>query len=476
MKKSFFLLFILLSFIQAQTKYPQLNSELKAGNFNKAASTIDSVLVNEKGLSFIERSDLEFQKEKLSRIRLDFKRTAADVLAAVKKYYPDADEKMLAQWENTGSLETMTIDGQKKYFNRAASNLFLINKEAKAQKVKTAGPVKDALDEFLNTHLPGVIKDAETRKSRLAKPVKMTISYSLTVNPDAVPDGEIIRCWMPYPREGHARQTDIKFLGCSSKEYTIASNDNMHRTLYMEQKAVKGKPAVFNMSYEYTCLSEWFSIDSAKVLPYNKETDLYKTYTQQRAPHIVFTDEIKKLSEKIVGRETNPYLKAKRIFEWISSNIPWAGAREYSTLENIPAYCLENGHGDCGIKTLLFMTLARYNEIPVKWQSGWMMHPVEVNLHDWCEAYFEGYGWVPVDQSFGVQNYSSAPEVRDFYTNGIDSYRLIVNDDYSAPLYPVKVFPRSETVDFQRGEVEWRGGNLYFDKWDYHMDIKYQEL
>jgi hypothetical protein len=22
-------------------------------------------------------------------------------------------------------------------------------------------------------------------------------------------------------------------------------------------------------------------------------------------------------------------------------------------------------------------------------------------------------------------------------------------------------------VDLQRGEVEWRGGNLYFDEWDY---------
>ena len=24
-------------------------------------------------------------------------------------------------------------------------------------------------------------------------------------------------------------------------------------------------------------------------------------------------------------------------------------------------------------------------------------------------------------------------------------------------------------MDLQRGEVEWRGGNLYFDKWDYDV-------
>ena len=41
------------------------------------------------------------------------------------------------------------------------------------------------------------------------------------------------------------------------------------------------------------------------------------------------------------------------------------------------------------------------------------------------------------------------------------------------PLHPAKRYPRSETVDFQRGEVEWRGGNLYFTQWSYDMQIEY---
>jgi transglutaminase-like putative cysteine protease len=131
-------------------------------------------------------------------------------------------------------------------------------------------------------------------------------------------------------------------------------------------------------------------------------------------------------------------------------------------------------HGDCGIKSLLFITLARYCGIPAKWQSGWMMHPPVINLHDWAEVYFEGIGWVPVDPDFGIQ-YSEDEKVKYFYTNGIDSYRLIVNDDISRDFYPAKIYPRSETVDFQRGEVEWKGGNLYFDKWDYHMDVEYPD-
>lgn len=66
------------------------------------------------------------------------------------------------------------------------------------------------------------------------------------------------------------------------------------------------------------------------------------------------------------------------------------------------------------------------------------------------------------------------PEGEHIFLGGIDSWRMVVNNDYSMALMPEKKFPRSETVDFQRGEVEWEGGNLYFPQWDYHMDIDYR--
>ena len=92
-----------------------------------------------------------------------------------------------------------------------------------------------------------------------------------------------------------------------------------------------------------------------------------------------------------------------------------------------------------------------------------MMHPGAWNLHDWAEIWADGTGWIPVDQSFGS----------DEYFGNIDSYRMIVNSDFGQALIPAKKYPRSETVDFQRGEVEWDGGNLYFDNWSYDMEIEY---
>jgi hypothetical protein len=124
------------------------------------------------------------------------------------------------------------------------------------------------------------------------------------------------------------------------------------------------------------------------------------------------------------------------------------------------------------MQTLLFMSMARCAGIPCKWQSGWMLHPGAENLHDWCEVYYEGIGWVPLDQSFGLQK-SENLKIKEFYISGIDEFRLIINDDFSSELKPKKQYYRSEPIDFQRGELEWKEGNIYFNHWNYHMDITY---
>lgn len=467
------LIFFTISTI-AQTRFSEINQLVYSGEFTKAEILIDKKL-NSDELNYDEIFELQFEKERLDRIRKDFNKTEEDVLKYVTRYYPEAKEIDLEKWEKDGSLESKIIDGTKWYFARAASNLFRINKEAKKQKEFIDGYKKDELDAFLEDYIPKALDESANSYESLVKPVILNLDYTVTLKPNEVPPGEIIRCWLPFPREGHNRQVDVKLLAVNSDEYVIADNFNQQRTLYIEKKTQKDQPTVFHMVLEVTMFAEVNFIDPDFIKPYNRESGLYKTLTSERAPHIIFTDKIKELSHKIVGDETNPYLIAKKIFTWISENIPWAGAREYSTIENISDYCITRGHGDCGIKTLLFMTLCRYNGIPVKWQSGWMLHPPEINLHDWSEIYLEGYGWVPVDQSFGLVE-SGVEDEKYFFLGSIDSYHLITNDDFSRPLFPAKIFPRSETVDFQRGELEWRGGNLYFDKWNYNMKVQYKPL
>jgi transglutaminase-like putative cysteine protease len=144
---------------------------------------------------------------------------------------------------------------------------------------------------------------------------------------------------------------------------------------------------------------------------------------------------------------------------------------EYSIIPNLSAKGLAARRGDCGVQSMVFVTLCRAAGVPARWQSGWQMRPGDWNMHDWSEFYVEPWGWLPADASYGVRNHPD-PRVQEFLCGHMDPYRLIVNLDYGRPLEPPKTSFRSEPNDFQRGEVEIDGHNLYFDEWDWKFEVQ----
>lgn len=408
------------------------------------------------------------------RLLTDFCLTEAQVKEYIGKYLSDVTDEQMRQWEESKALECMMIDGEKRYFRNAGPNLFRIDSACYSAKIAKEGIRQSESEKVNKEHLPEVMASVKKEGRPVVAPKRMRITYTLTVDTNVVPAGKTIRCWLPYPRTDHPRQRDVKLITASEPEYVISPASCKHSTLYMEKKAIMNEPTVFSETFEYTSSAEWHNLKPEDVQPYDTTTALYKEYTAERETHIRFSTRILELAARLTAGETNPLLKAQRIFRWVNDHFPWASAREYSTIENIPEYVLDNGHGDCGQVSLLFITLCRCSGIPAHFQSGFMMHPNAWNLHDWAEVYFEGVGWVPVDQSFGIPTFAKSDEEKMFFLGGIDSWRMIVNSDYSMPLVPGKKYPRSETVDFQRGEVEWEGGNLYFPQWSYHMDIDYR--
>lgn len=405
------------------------------------------------------------------RVRADFNLAEPEVENRLKKDFGEYSQNDRAMWEKNNWLEYRILDGEKRYFNRAVSNLKLILKRQQPKQLGPTEVITDKFSLFCLEHSRKVINSGEYGGKPVI-PVKMKVTYQLTVKADAVPDGEIVRCWMPWPRETHDRQGDVKLLKTVPESHFIAPDTTEQRSVYMEQPASKGKPVVFEIQFEYRSAAQYFDLNKLKTLHYDTTSAIFKKYTAEQYPQIVFTNEIKQLSDSIVSGITNPTEKVRKLYYWINDHIIWTGALEYSIMPFIPGYVLKNGRGDCGMQTLLFMTMARYQGIPVKWQSGWMMHPGEVNLHDWSEVFYEGLGWVPLDMSYNLQNSKEIRE-KEFYISGIDAYRLIVNDAIGSRFVPDKKFFRSEPYDFQRGEVEWRGGNLYFNQWDYHMNVEY---
>ncbi|MGY3039894.1 transglutaminase-like putative cysteine protease [Rhodanobacter sp. TND4EL1] len=446
-------------------------AQIDAGHFHAADASITRALAQPHLPGDTQRA-LAFQRERMRRILLDFTLSLDEVKARVRKQIPDLTDAEFEKWNAAGLFEHQVIDGKTLYFKRSPGNLFQLSAEALARRADQR-PLSQGPMEALNDHQRTIYKTAlaEHRSSVLPRRLRMT--QTLTVAADAVPAGEIVRAWIPYPQAVPGQQEDIRYLASVPAKHQIAAASAPQRTVYLEKQAQAGQKTVFSVTYELTQYAQYHAIDPVRVVPATI-TPALAPFVAERAPHVVFTEAMRAFSRKVVGDEKNAYRIAQKLFAAVDQ-IPWAGAREYSTISNISDYALHAGHADCGQQTLLLITLLRLNGIPARWQSGMVFSNDGTgysNIHDWGFLYLAPYGWVPMDVTTGRLHPTAtdAPALEWFYLGGLDDYRLAFNSDFQRPFQPAKQQFRSDDVDSQRGEAEWKGGNIYFDQLDYDFD------
>jgi transglutaminase-like putative cysteine protease len=433
-------------------------------------SAAEKLLEQQTDASVPVTSPAAVQLEILRRTRQDFPYTGEEILAQLKKSIPDVTPADVDRWRVSGELQARKIDGEHRYFRGAVGNLFRASEEARGRRPETPPAEKKF---GLNSLLEELVQLSEETNSDTIYPVKHDVRYEMAVkagHPRLKP-GAQVRAWLPFPQQ-YRQQQGVKLIHSDPPHVTISENGAPHRTVYFEQTiADPAQPPSFRVAFEFTTSAYCPKLDAAKVAPYDESGAVFQEYTAERPPHIEFTPEVKRLASEIVGDETNPLEKARRVFRWVSHNIPWCSEMEYGIIPNLSEKGLTARRGDCGVQGLVFITLCRAAGVPARWQSGWQTKPDDWNMHDWSEFYVEPWGWLPADASYGVRDHAE-PRVRDFFCGHMDPYRLIVNLDYARPLDPPKTSFRSEPNDFQRGEIEIDGHNLYFDEWDYTFEVR----
>ncbi|NQT12102.1 MAG: serine hydrolase, partial [Planctomycetes bacterium] len=439
-----------------------------AGRFSEAETLLREKIGDPEAPAVDE---FAVQLEILRRIRLDYSLTAGELLSQLRESIPDVTAEEMERWRQQGLLQHRVIDGEVRYFKRAAANLFRACPGASARRQPGVTPSGTRFD--LPAHLAHLVAERERTGQTRIHPVKHRVRYTLRVK-DGHPrlrQGARVRCWLPFPQE-YRQQSQVKLLSAEPASAVVAPNGHPHRSVSFELTVDDpSQPPSFMTEFEFVTAAYVPQLDPAKVKPYDTAGERYGRYTSQHPPHIVFTPEVKKLVGEIVGDERNPLRKALRIFRWVSEEIRWCSEMEYSTIENLSAKGIATRQGDCGVQGLVFITLCRAAGVPARWQSGWQTRPNQWNMHDWSEFFVEPWGWLPADASYGLQKHEDG-RVRDFYCGHLDPYRLIVNLDYGRQLNPAKQSFRSEPNDFQRGEIEIDGHNLYFDQWSWDVDVR----
>ena len=416
--------------------------------------------------------------EIIARVRFEYSLKPESLLKKLQLVIPAATPEELQRWSEQSRARTRTIDGQLYYFRREPQNIFIFSAEAQ-QRRAAAGKHAAKADWPLVEHLAQVVAAGEQSDRPEVVPVRHHITHTLKIKPGhpAIKTGAKVRVWLPFAQE-YRQQRDVKLLSATPEPKAITPNavdgatvtGGAQRTIYFEQTIEDvQRPLVFTEVIEFISYAYYPKLDEqrAEALP----STWNGAYLGQRLPHIVFDPAIEAKTREIIGSETNPLRRARAIFRWVSRNIPWNAEDEYCTIPSLAVKGFQAGRGDCGVQNTLFITMCRIAGIPARWQSGFETKPGENwGMHDWAEVYIAPWGWLPADASYGLQP-SADPRIAEFYLGHQDSYRWIVNLDWGHELFPPKRSLRSEPADFQRGEVEIDGVNLYYDAWETHTDV-----
>ena len=217
--------------------------------------------------------------------------------------------------------------------------------------------------------------------------------WYLVDNLHPVDDGEsAVRLWsaLPMSRPGQT-VSDLAL----SPEPTAIYEDPLdgNRIAYWELRDLpEDGPLVITVDFHIEAQEVRRKIDPTTIEPYDVDAAEYERFTRSE-PWIEITPEIEAAAREAVAGETNAWLAAKRIFDFVLREMSY----EFPDIsQRGAAKSFARRKGDCGEYSVVFAALCRAVGIPARtvtcnWFTGYG--------HQWAEFLCPPHGWIPVDAS-----------------------------------------------------------------------------
>lgn len=422
------------------------------GQFQLLEEMIDMRL--KKDIPSWLKERLLLEKEMIRVIDRDFIYSKDDAIALLKERIVDFQDEEFDQLFKEGAFEFLFVESQMRFKNDFYDNLVKTRSEYALRN-------KEKIDhqnvELLNQTIEKLKVQGEMK-------YLIHVKVSLKIKEEAQKIGKIVKVWLPIPIE-YAQVEDFHVIQTIPQATCINDSNVGSRSVYFEVPLTKDQD--FMVEYSFINHVTYQQLDAQKVSDEHPHCCL-----EEKAPHIVFTPYLRSLVEEVVGKETNPLIKARKIYDYITSHVMYSYVRQYLTLPCISEYVASGFKGDCGVQALLFITMCRIAGIPACWQAGLYATPYTIGNHDWARFYIAPYGWLYADCSFGGSAYRASHHMRhDFYFGHIDPFRIPSCQEFQSELYPLMKATRRDPYDHQTGEVEYIDEAIDQDDYIMRQDI-----
>jgi transglutaminase-like putative cysteine protease len=375
---------------------------------------------------------------------LDYPYNRSQIEAMINAKFPDIAAERKAGWLPCNQSQCIESDGETWYYNKTINNIEYHNIDLMRAATAARGDTP-----FYDQLIPYALAPAGPGTGNYVNPIAWEGTEQLSIPSDQLPKTGTLRLWMPLPIETDS-QKDVVILSVEPAQYVKSSTgtngDIGIAYLEIPLESVTGSSLDVSAKFRFTQYEQRFTIDPAKVGNYNAGDPEYRKYTAS-SRNIALTPELKAKALEIVGNETNPYLKAQKIYRHVIAR-PYSLVSYPRLLANgagqpASSYVLATGFGDCGAQSAYLAALCRAVGIPARAIGGRQIVPGYEGGHFWSEYYLPGYGWIPNDVTVaeGAEWSYNATDAdrhryKTYYGESLDPYRYSIQKDADIPLVP----------------------------------------
>lgn len=434
----------------------------EAGRWDEALEMIDKRL--ERQIPKALRQRLFIEKDIIGLMRREYTYSWEDAVQLMSRELTEFDPAELKNYQNEGTADWHFVNGQV-YFHRRFFRTLTATKPEIRKKWKNVqeDPVEDQEQQILMNTISKMKEKGESA-------YRIHARCSLRIDDEVFCPGKVLKVHLPAPAVAQQVQ-EVKIIKVDPEPAYIAPEDFPSRTVYFEEAPQNNHS--FSIEFQIINRIPYIELREEEV-----SADQPDFCTQEQPPHILFTPYIRELAAELTAGESNPLRKARKIYDFVTTQVNYTFMRPYFTLENIPEFAAKNLKGDCGVQALLFITLCRAARIPAAWQSGLCAGPLTIGMHDWARFYIAPYGWLFADCSYGGSAYRAGNvEKWNHYFGNLDPFRIVMNSQFQHDFDPPKSQVRYDPYDNQIGEAEYEDRALMGFEFDAdHELIEIEEL
>lgn len=435
-----------------------------AGDYTEAVRLIDRRL-QDKALPEALKSCMRAEREICLRLPKEYPYSRREAMEVLHEHVPDFTEEEFQDWVDSGKIGWIYLNGEMRFFGRFFQTMcktepaFAVRAGIQLSGVESAGKASAGAAR-LDRNM-ALMRE----KGRVSNRIR--IRASLKLKEEAFVPGMFLRAYLPVPGECDD-QTEIVIEKIFPPNGSLAPGNALQRTVCWEETMKENHE--FYVEYSYVRTAVYHELSGKKDIGEDAchisiTPEERARYTQEEAPHIVFTPYLKVLAKTLAGDAADDLEKARRFYDFITLHMKYTFMPTYFNLENIAEGCARSFTGDCGIFALLFLTLCRCVGIPARWQSGLTAEPDFCGAHDWTRFYAEPYGWLYADPSYGIAAVRGENEERRrFYFGNLDAYRMAANEGFQEEFtIPMKHW-RADPYDNQVGEMETTDRSFFYEE------------